>query len=238
MLTIADRPLLEITIALLREHGVHEIAVNLHHRPESIVRHFGDGASFGVTLTYSYEFQLLGTAGAAKRLVAFLDEPFFVIYGDVLTDLSLSDLGRWHHERRAIMTVALYPVEDPTRAGIVDIDSDGRVRRFKEKPRSDEVFSNLASAGILVAEPDVLDEIPFGTTSDFGQDLIPSLLSRGAPVYGRLSDAYVLDIGGLDRYEQAQADAFAGRVHLYPTDAEASSRLGTERIQTGVHRAC
>jgi NDP-sugar pyrophosphorylase family protein len=215
MLPIAGRPLLEHSVHLLRAHGVREIAINLHHHPEVVVAHLGDGRPFGVKLVYSREARLLGTAGAAKRLSAFLDEPFYVLYGDVLTDLNLSRLAAWHRARRAVLTMTFYRVEDPTRAGIAEIDADGRVQRFKEKPDRAEVFSDLAGTGIYVAEPEILDGVPPGCFSDFGQHLIPWLLERGAPVYGQLADGYVLDIGSPERYRRVQVDAEEGRVRLY-----------------------
>ena len=134
MLPVGGRPVLEHLVRLLRRHGVTEIAINLHYRPEVIVRHFGDGARFGVSITYSPEERLLGSAGAAKRLEWFFGETFFVLYGDVLTDLDLGSLVDRHRARRAAATLALYEVEDPTRCGIVEVAADGRIVRFAEKP--------------------------------------------------------------------------------------------------------
>jgi NDP-sugar pyrophosphorylase family protein len=214
MLPVGERPLLEHTLSLLRAHGVRDIGINLHHQPAVIQRYFGDGSAFGLRLVYSHEDQLFGTAGAAKRLEWFLRERFFVVYGDVLTDVDLSGLSRWHVARSAVLTLALYRVENPTRAGIVDVDAYGRVRQFIEKPSPSEVFSDLASAGILVAEPAVLEAVQPGMIADFGRDLIPHLLAHRQPVFARLADAYVLDIGSPERYAQAQNDALTGRVRL------------------------
>jgi mannose-1-phosphate guanylyltransferase len=214
MLPVGGRPLLEHTLGLLRAHGVRQIAINLHHHAEVIAQYFGDGSSLALMLVYSREDRLLGTAGAAKKLEAFLDEPFYVIYGDVLTDVDLSRLAAWHRDHGAALSLALYRVEDPSRAGIVEVDASGRVRRFVEKPPPSEVFSELASTGILVAEPEILRGVPRDTFCDFGQHLIPWLLERQEPVYGCLADGYVLDIGSPERYQQAQADAEAGHVRL------------------------
>jgi NDP-sugar pyrophosphorylase family protein len=214
MLPVAGRPLLEHSIELLRSYGVSEIAINLHFQPDVIVSHFGDGSGFGVKLVYSREDRLLGTAGAAKRLELFLDQPFYVLYGDVLTDVDLSVLAARHCARQAALSMVLYRVEDPMRAGIVDMAADGRVRRFREKPSAVEVFSDLASAGVFVVEPAVLASIPPATFFDFGHDVIPQLLVRGSAVYGWWAPGYVMDIGSLERYRQAELDARAGRVRL------------------------
>jgi mannose-1-phosphate guanylyltransferase len=238
MLTIAGRPLLEHTVRLLRTHGVRDIAINIHHHPETIVEHFRDGHAFGVRLVYSREERLMGTAGAVKRLEHFLDEPFFVIYGDVLTDMDLSRLAAWHRDRRAVLSLALYRVEDPTRAGIVDVDADGRVQRFQEKPAAEDVFSDLANTGIIVAEPEMLGSVPPDTFCDFGEHVIPTLLNRRARVYGRLADAYVLDIGSPERYALALDDARVGRVRLHSLDEVAGVLLTDQPATSGDRNPC
>jgi NDP-sugar pyrophosphorylase family protein len=214
MLEVGGAPFIAYLVDLLRSHDVVNIAVNLHHRPEVIRAYLGDGSRFGVSITYSYEERLLGSAGAVKRLEQFFDESFFVLYGDVLTDIDLSALASFHREKRAGLTMAIYQAEDPTRCGIVEIDGDGRAKRFLEKPKRREVFSPWANAGVYVAEPDILRFIPGNSFFDFGADLIPILLQEGTPVYGYASPSYFLDIGSLDRYQQAERDLAAGLVEL------------------------
>ena len=217
MLPVGNRPLLAHTIEWLKRHCVHKVAVNLHHAPEVIMDYFGDGRNAGVEIIYSYEEQLLGTAGAAKRLQWFLDEPFAVIYGDVLTNLDLTALAHYHQghlagtNSQAMMTMSLYRVADPTACGIVDTDAMGQITRFVEKPKSSEVFSNLANAGILLCEPALFDLIPPETEYDFGRDVLPSLINLGVPVFGRViaEHEYVVDIGTPDGYERAQVQAQA-----------------------------
>lgn len=216
MLPLAGRPLLEHLVAYLRHHGLCDIAINLHYLPQVITAHFGDGARFGVRITYSYEERLLGSAGAAKRLEAYFGhQPFVVLYGDVLTDTLLEPLVAHHAATRAALTMALYRVPDPWRAGIVELDSSGRVVRFAEKPAPDQVFSDLAHAGICVVSPEVLSLVPPGEPYDFGHDLIPRLLAAGSPVYGLVASGYVLDIGDPQRYAQAEQDLRAGRCRSY-----------------------
>jgi mannose-1-phosphate guanylyltransferase/phosphomannomutase len=244
MLPVGGRPLLEHTVGLLRAHGVRDIAMNVHYFPEAITSHFGDGAADDARIVYSREPELLGTAGAARHLIDFLDEPFFVIYGDVLTDEDLSSLAAWHRSTGAALTMTLYRVEDPTRVGIVGVDESGRVVRFVEKPPREEVFSDLANTGILIVEPSVLRDLPADTYLDFGQHILPQLLSAGAPVYARPTDAYVVDIGGPERYAQAQDDASAGRVRLFhredhhregtPVAASAGRGGGAQPARLGV----
>ncbi len=208
MLPIAGEPLLAITVEQLRRHGVIDLAINLHYHPEAITSYFEDGRRFGVSITYSDEERLLGTAGAAKQLEHFLNDTFFVVYGDVLTDLDYGALLRFHRERRSLVTLSLYHVDNPTEVGLVGLDQAGRVTRFLEKPRLDEVFTDLASSGVLVCEPAVLGAVRWGVFCDFGLDLLPLLLTEGAPMYGLplAAGEYLIDIGTPEKYARAQRE--------------------------------
>lgn len=205
MLPVDGRPLLAHLIELLRRHGVCDIAVNLHHRGEAIESYAGDGARFGVRLTYSHEERLLGSVGALKRLDWFLrDGPFFVLCGDVLTDIDLTALRSFHKARRAAVTIALYQPEALGSCGVVRLAEDDRILDFVEKPAPGTEPSRWANAGIYVVEPFVLDDIPRDRPYDFAADLVPALLARGLRIVGYGSDALVVDIGSHDGYRRAQ----------------------------------
>jgi len=206
MLRVGSKPLLAITIDQLRNHGIVEIAINLHHHPEVITDHFGDGSQLGVQITYSYEPDLLGTAGASRKLAVFLDETFIVVYGDVLTNLDYSKLVKFHRLKSAVITISLYKVENPMQVGLVGGDEDLQVTRFIEKPHLDEVFTDRANSGILVCEPTIHSYIPPDTFYDFGHDLYPLLLAAGEPLYGvpLAPNEYLIDIGTLEKYWRAQ----------------------------------
>ncbi|MGD9101652.1 MAG: nucleotidyltransferase family protein, partial [Anaerolineae bacterium] len=153
MLPVGGVPLIEHIVLLLKRHGINNIAINLHYKPWTIIHHLGHGRRWGVRIHYSFEEALLGSAGAAKRLEWYFDESFIVFYGDLYTDLNLSNLIAAHHQGGAPLTMALYAVDNPTQCGIVELDEQSRVRRFVEKPAPDQVFSQLANAGVLVVEP-------------------------------------------------------------------------------------
>ena len=208
MLPVAGEPLLAITVSILRSYGITDLAINLHHRPDAITGYFGNGAGFGVSITYSFEQQIMGTAGAAKKLERFLNDAFLVVYGDVLTNLDYNNLMQFHHSRQSLLTLSLYRVSNPTEVGLVGIDAHGRVTRFLEKPRPDEVFTDLANSGILVCEPEVLSHVPIDRFFDFGHDLLPALLELGEPMYGLplAPDEYLIDIGTPEKYERAQRE--------------------------------
>lgn len=183
MIPIAGKPLLEHNVRALRSYGVSDLMINLHYLPETVINYFGDGSPWDVRISYSLEPELLGTAGAVKKVEKFFDGPFFVWYGDNLSTCRLDRLWRFHRARRSVATIALYYREDPAQSGIVGLDENDRVTRFLEKPRLDQIFSQWVSAGILVLERDVLEAIPAGV-SDFGRDILPALLERDAAVFG------------------------------------------------------
>lgn len=184
MLRISGRPILEHGIRLLASHGITDLVINLHHRPEAVTEYFGDGAAWGVSIHYSHEPCLLGTAGAVRKVAELFDQTFLVLYGDNLTDCDIGRLRSFHKERGATATVALFHRDNPTASGIAELERDGRIVRFVERPCPEDVFSHWVNAGILIVEPQVIEMIPPERPSDFGRDVLPDLLLRGYPVYG------------------------------------------------------
>jgi NDP-sugar pyrophosphorylase family protein len=204
MLPIAGEPLLAHTLRWLRRYSVTEAALNLHHLPEVVRAGLGDGTRFGMRLVYAYESELRGTAGAIHNFPGFFDQPFLVIYGDLLLDLDLGDLIGFHRARAALMTLALKHTDTPRSQGMIEVDTAGRVVRFIEKPK-DWTGGNTANAGVYVCQPEVAARVPVGV-SDFGHDIIPAFLRQGAALYGHPLRGYLLDIGTPAAYEQAQRE--------------------------------
>jgi mannose-1-phosphate guanylyltransferase len=184
MIPIGGKPILEHNVESLACHGIHEIAINLHHCPDVVMNHFGNGSRFDVNITYSYEPELLGTAGAAKKLEYYFQETFLVIYGDNLIDCDLKRLFSFHDEHSGMVTIVLHHRDDVSNSGVVSIDAQDRVTRFVEKPKIDQISSHWVNAGILVLEPEVLQYIPPGIPSDFGKEILPYLLKEGKKLYG------------------------------------------------------
>jgi NDP-sugar pyrophosphorylase family protein len=152
----------------------------------------------------------------------------------VLTDLDLSSLIRTHQQEviGPHLTMSLYRVPNPRDCGIVDLDASGRVRRFVEKPEANAVFSDLASAGVMVFDASLMDYIPDGRPFDIGHDLIPRLLADGVPIYGWVlpSEAYLIDIGSPVTYARVQQEwptpAAATFAHLLPAHFDATDPDG------------
>jgi NDP-sugar pyrophosphorylase family protein len=212
MFPIADKPLLEYHFDLLKKFGVKGIGVNLHCLPEVTKNYFGDGSRFGVNIRYSFEPEILGTAGAVKKLEDFFDEPFLVIYGDMLIEVDYGKLIEFRQARCGWATIAVYHHPEPWTQGILEIDADGWVKSFVEKPPRDKIKSDFANAGIYVLQPDVLQLIPKDTFFDFGNDVFPLMLEKDLPIYACEIKGYVQDIGTPERYTKAQEDVSMGKV--------------------------
>lgn len=213
MLVVAGRPILEHNVRLLVRHGIRDIIINLHHKPEVIQSHFGDGSKFGAHITYSWEPDLLGTAGAVKQVEREFNEPFLVLYGDNLTDCDLTRLIAFHRARGGNATMALFYREDVTASGIVRLNQEDRILEFLEKPRADQVFSHFVNAGILVLDLSLLHRIPVGV-SDFGRDILPDLLASGQPIFGYRMSEQLWWIDTPDDYANTLALADSGELQL------------------------
>ena len=214
MVPIAGRPILEYNIRLLAKHGIRELVVNLHHYPDMVVDYFGDGQAWGVSITYSYEPVLLGTAGAVKKVEALFDSTFLMVYGDNLTTCDIGQLCSFHREKKAVGTMALFHRDDPTASGIVGLDEDDRIICFLEKPELHQVFSHWVNAGLLVLEPEVLYYIPADRPSDFGRDILPALIDAGRPLYGYQMSEGLWWIDTLEDYRYVEELAGKGGLRL------------------------
>ena len=215
MMPIANRPLLHHLLNLLHRHEILEVGINLHDQAETIERYFGDGSPLGMSICWSHEASLLGTAGGTKKLQEFWgDEPILVVSGDGLHDIDVTALIGHHRRAGALATMAVKPVADPSSYGVVILDRDTRVRGFQERPNRDEARSDLANCGVYVIEPALLERIPVDTPVDFGRDIWPSLVAAAEPVYGYPTMSYWNDIGHLDALRNGIFDAVLGRVRV------------------------
>jgi NDP-sugar pyrophosphorylase family protein len=221
MVPVDGRPLIEHTVAWLKSHGVTEVGINLHYLGGKIVDCLGDGSRLGLNISYSHENELLGTAGGTKRLETFFaGDRFALVYGDILTDLDLGAMVAYHANAGAMATIALFTAPKPSEVGIVEVDSLGRILSFVEKPAPGNEKGNLANGGVYILEPEVLSYIPPSGYADFGFDVFPSLLRQGMPLYGyklRAED-YLIDIGSMEKYRQANDDRVKGRVRTFEQD--------------------
>lgn len=214
MLPMANRPIMEHIVQLLKRHGFDEIVATVAYLSKVVQSYFGDGSEFGVRMVYATEDTPLGTAGAVRNAIAELNEPFLVIAGDVVTDCDLTALCEEHTLRKADVTVALKAMEDPLEFGIVITREDSSIDRFLEKPTWTEVFSDRVNTGIYVVEPSVLDTIEPDQFSDFSNDVFPELLRQKRPLFGHTIDGYWSDVGTLESYRRTHQDVLDGAVRL------------------------
>ena len=214
MLPMANIPMMEHVVNLLRQHGFEDIVVTVAFMANAIRTYFGDGSEFGVRMVYATESTPLGTAGSVRNARDELDERFLVISGDVLTDIDLSEVVAFHEKRGALATLALKAVENPLEFGIVITREDGSVERFLEKPTWGQVFSDTINTGIYVLEPEIFDFIPEGRPVDFSGESFPAVLEAGKPLYGFVADGYWEDVGTLEAYLKTHQDILDQRVQV------------------------
>ncbi|AZR72251.1 hypothetical protein BBF96_01865 [Anoxybacter fermentans] len=215
LVPILNKPVMEYSIELLKEHRITEIGVTTCYLPEMIRDYFGDGSRWGVKLYYFQEEEPLGTAGSVHNASDFLDETFVVISGDALTDIDLSQAIRYHQEKKSIATLVLSRQEIPLEYGVVITDENGRIMRFLEKPSWGEVFSDLVNTGIYILEPKIFEYYDHGVKFDFSKDLFPLLMQDGQTLYGFPADGYWSDIGDLEQYMQTQFDILTKKADVY-----------------------
>lgn len=215
MMALVDRPFVAHQLDLLRRFGVRDVIFSCGYRPEALQGHFGDGGRVGMRLRYVVDPIPLGTAGAVKNAEPLLaGERTLVLNGDVLTDLDISALVVRHEASGVSGTLALTPVDDPSRYGLVRLHADHRVEAFLEKPSPGELRPGepfLINAGTYLLERDVLNLIPPGEPCSIERDIFPGLASAGR-LAGFASTSYWRDIGTPDSYLQAHLDVLAGVV--------------------------
>lgn len=210
LIPLAGRPVLDWTLRWLRASGVDECIINLHHYPDKVRQFAGDGAQYDLRVHYSYEPELLGTAGAVKKVAHFFNEPFYVIYSDNFSQWDISKLKIAYERHSAIATVAVHWREDVTQSGMVELDQGNRILRLVEKPRPQNVTSHYVSAGFFFLNPKVLNYIPDGQFCDFGFHVFPAMIRAGEPTYAVKMEDPIIGIDTIQSYKKA--NELAGRL--------------------------
>jgi mannose-1-phosphate guanylyltransferase len=208
---LVDRPFITYMLEWLRGHGVDDVILSCGFMAERVRAVLGDGSKLGIRLHYLEEPEPLGTGGALKFAEDLLDERFFMLNGDVLTDIDLTAQLEQHERTSARATLALIPVEDPSAYGLVRRNQDCSVKEFVEKPGPEQIDTNLINAGAYIIEREVLDGMaPAGTNISIEREVFPALVGHG--LFGCESSGYWLDIGTPDRYLQGTFDILEGNV--------------------------
>lgn len=230
LVPIAGVPNAAHLIHYLKAYGFDDIVVNVHYLAERIVAALGNGSRFGVRLRYSYETDLLGSAGGVKKVESFFGNETFVVIGcDEVTDIRLDRLLEFHRDRDALATIGLVQREEVDQYGVVVVDERGKITGFQEKPAKGTERSKLVNTGVYVFSPPIFEHIPAGQFYDFGNQVFPALQSAGDRFYGfDAGGAYWADIGTPNEYRRASYDVVRGVVQIpetTPSGIDPSARL-------------
>ena len=241
---VVNRPFLLYQLDLLRDAGITEICLSLSYQPDKIEHVLGDGSDFGVKIRFTTEPSPLGTAGA-YRFAAGSELATLVLNGDVLTNLDLAKVIRFHKEKKAAATIVLAPVPNPEAYGLVEADSEQNVLRFLEKPtQSDlqELKLNSINAGVYILEPEILKLVPKGENSSFEYDVFPSIIEKKMPFAAfDLGSSYWRDIGTCKSYLEAHHDYLKGKipgVEMAESDRDGAATTATIDKHSVIGSAC
>ncbi len=211
MLQVVGLTMLERVLDQLARFGVDEAVLSLGYLPEVFTSAYPTGEARGIRLSYAVEDEPLDTGGAIRFAAesAKLDETFIVVNGDVLNEIDISKVVAFHHKRRALATISLIPVDDPSAYGVVTTDHRGRVTDFIEKPPRDQAPTNTVNAGSYVLEPEALATFGCGERFSIERQVFPDLASRGA-LYAVASSSYWIDAGTPETLLRAAMDILVG----------------------------
>lgn len=212
MMPILGKPILQYQVELLKKHGFEKVWFIVNHLYEHIESHFGHGENFGIDIEYYVEPAPLGTVGGVKALQSKLDQPFLVLYGDVLMDMDLSRLIAFHESKGADATLVVHPNDHPYDSDLLDVSDEDKVTAFYAKPHPEGLrYRNLVNAAAYVFNPVVFDYLTEGVKADFGKDIFPSL-HQHLDVYAYNTPEYLKDMGTPDRLHKVEEALRSGKV--------------------------
>jgi mannose-1-phosphate guanylyltransferase len=232
MIPLVNQPFIEHMIENMRDQGISEVILAVQYLAERFRESLGDGSRLGVKVHIVEEPEPRGTAGAVKNVEHMLDGTTFVFNGDVMTDLDLQAMLAFHRERQSMLTIALTPVEDPTAFGLVETNGDGRIRRFLEKPRPEDITTNMINAGTYIIEPEAFRYVPPHQYYMFERGLFPVMLQTSDPMFGYPSHSYWTDVGKPQTYLDVHHDILIGKVRYKFRGQQIADRIWAEGAVT------
>lgn len=226
-----NQPFLLFQVDTLRRAGIEDITLSLSYQPDKIEQILGDGSEYGVNLRFITEPSPMGTGGAYKFAADDLRETTVVFNGDILTDVNIAEIIKFHREKKSEATIVLTPVENPSAYGLVETEADGKVLKFREKPSAEELpflTTNNINAGIYILEPSILDIIPKGENASFEYKVFPEILERKMQFYAFIMKKnYWRDIGNPNSYLAAHLDFLEGKIKNFKADRTANYEAAT-----------
>jgi D,D-heptose 1,7-bisphosphate phosphatase len=213
MIPVNGKPIIEYQVQLAKRYGFTDFLFIIGHLGHHISDYFGDGGRWGINIEYYQETQPLGTAGALGYLKDKLTEDFFVFYGDTVMDFDMAAMLEYHKAKKADATLFVHPNDHPYDSDLVDLDSEGRVRRFFNKPHEEGFVSrNIVNAALFIFSPAILSQIEVGVKSHIEKNVLPCCLEKGMSLYGYISFEYIKDMGTPERYYAVCDDVLSGKV--------------------------
>lgn len=231
MVPVMGRPLLERNLDALKSCGVSEAVLSTCYRANCIEEHFERKNHSGIDLHYVCEDVPLGTGGAIKNCQKYFDDTFLIFNSDILSNIDLCDLIRFHKAKQAGLTIAATRVANPSAYGVIEYDSNGYATSFTEKPKPGEEKSNYINAGIYVFEPRIFDRIPSGKVVSIEKDIFPALVKGGYKVAVYLDNSYWIDIGTPEKYLQVHRDIFSGRCRVNENNFSENKIYGLSNVR-------
>lgn len=238
MAPVLGVPLLERLVDLLREQGIFDIVLLLHHRADVVRSHFGDGEKFGVRIRYAEEESPRGTGGALVDALPLLAEEFLVLYGDTLVDMDFSRMREFHRARQADATLFAHPNDHPQDSDLLKTDGEDRVTGLHPYPHAEgSEHRNLVNAGLYVMKRRVLEgEWPAGIF-DIAKHAVPRWLDEGKRIFAYRGDGYIKDMGTPERLARVEGQLRDGTVARksgrVPRVAVFLDRDGTLNVEKG-----
>jgi mannose-1-phosphate guanylyltransferase len=227
MVPIMNKPLIERTMVHLKTSGINQIVMSSCYRFQDIEDYFGNGEKLGLEIEYIVEDKPMGTGGAIRKAGTGVDKTFIVFNSDILSDLNIKKMLEFHKKSKAIATIAVTKVENPSAYGVIACDKKGYAKSFIEKPEPNEDASHYVNAGIYIFEPGILDEIPQNKVISVERDIFPKLLDKGLKIAVFRDDSYWIDIGTIKKYLQTHKDIMHGKCKLV------GHRFNSQRIVVG-----
>jgi len=204
MLPIGYKPILEHIVNFFKKEGLNNFIFAIGYLGENIIKYFNDGSHFGINIKYSSEESSLGTAGAIKKIEDFVGSSFVVSYGDIIFgNISVKNVIKFHSEKNAIATLVLWKAKDARPFGLVDVDDEGKITNFIEKPKYPT--EGWINTGLYIFNNEIFDFIPKNKHFSLEYDVFPKLVEKGK-LFGYFYNGYWADVSRPEDYEKVSRD--------------------------------
>lgn len=208
MIEVAGKPVLEHIINLFKKNGIADFIISLCYLPKKITKYFGNGKKFGVNIEYIYEKENfpMGTAGSISAAKDLIDSTFIVTYADIFRELDITDMTKFHKDKKAFATLNIYKRFGENPKSMVLFNKNKKIISFIERPKYEDLSENFvwANGSFYMFEPSIFNYIPKNTFCDFGKNVFPRLLSEGKNLFAFQTTGLFIDIGNHEKLDKAR----------------------------------